>query len=66
MTRKPFTLVAAAFLAVVCLIHAARVALDVHVLVGTTEVPVWMSIPGALFTGLLAILVWREAGIRGG
>lgn len=61
MSRKPFTLVAAAFLAVICLVHAARVALGVHVLVGRTEIPVWMSIPGALFTGVLAILLWREA-----
>ena len=62
MFGKPFTLVAAAFLAVICLIHALRVALGVRILVGNTEIPVWMSIPGALFTGILAILLWREAG----
>ncbi len=61
MGRKPFTIVAAGFLALICLVHAVRVALGIHVLVGSTEIPVWMSIPGALFTGLLAILLWREA-----
>ena len=61
MTRKPFTILAVAFLAAICLIHAARVALGIHILVGGTEIPVWMSIPGALFAGLLALLVWREA-----
>ncbi len=61
MGRKPFTFLAVAFLAVICVIHALRVALGIHILIGSTEIPVWMSIPGALFTGLLAILLWREA-----
>lgn len=59
--KKPFTWVAVAFLALVCLIHLVRVALGMVVTVGGTEVPVWMSIPGALFTGALALLVAREA-----
>lgn len=57
---KPFTWIAVAFLVLVCLLHLARVGLGVVVTVGGTEVPVWMSIPGALFTGALAVLVARE------
>jgi len=60
--KRPFTWVAIVFLALVCLIHLVRVAMGVVVTVGSTEVPVWMSIPGALFTGVLALLVWRELG----
>ncbi len=56
-----FSKIAAGFLMIVCLAHAVRVFKALPVTVGQTAIPVWMSIAGALFTGLLAVMVWREA-----
>ncbi len=59
--RRPFTLLAVLFLAVICVLHVARLFLGVSVVVGGREVAVWFSAPAALFTGTLAFLVWRES-----
>lgn len=59
--KRPFTWAASVFLGLVCLLHVARLALGTEVVAGGREIPLWMSLPGALVTGLLAILVAREA-----
>jgi len=59
--RKPFSNIAAALLAVICILHAVRAAQLLPVTVGQTVIPIWMSIAAALFTGVLAVMVWREA-----
>ncbi len=58
---RPFSKLAAALLAVICILHAVRVVMALPVTVGQTAIPLWMSVAGALFTGLLAAMVWREA-----
>jgi hypothetical protein len=57
---KPGTLIATIFLAFIALAHLARVTLGVGLTVGGRVIPVWASVPAFLFTGALAIVLWRE------
>ncbi len=58
---RPFSKLAAVLLGVICILHAVRVVKALPVTVGQTAIPVWMSVAGALFAGVLAVMVWREA-----
>jgi hypothetical protein len=58
---RPVTLIAAGFFALIALAHVLRILLHVAVVAGGVVVPVWLSAPAALFTGALAVLLWREA-----
>jgi hypothetical protein len=58
---KPFTMTAVLLLLVVAAAHAARLAMNVDVVVDGYQVPMSVSIAGAIITALLALLVWREA-----
>ena len=58
---RPFARIAAALLAVICVLHAIRAFKALPITVGPMTIPVWMSIVAAIFTGLLAVMVWREA-----
>jgi hypothetical protein len=57
---KPATLVATIFICVVAVLHLVRNFLQVEVTVNGAMVPMWMSIIAFLFTGGLAIMMWRE------
>jgi hypothetical protein len=57
---KPATLVATIFLFVVAILHLARLIFHFELTVNGATVPMWLSIIGFLFTGGLAILMWRE------
>ncbi|MDX1460616.1 MAG: hypothetical protein R3348_06115 [Xanthomonadales bacterium] len=48
-----FTLVAVA--------HAWRVVAAIPVLVGTWQVPMWVSLLGILVPGLVALQLWKES-----
>jgi len=58
---KPVALVATIFLALVAVAHLVRLALRVEVIAGGMVVPMWMSVVASVFTGGLAILLWRES-----
>ena len=58
---KPFTMTAVLLLLVVAAAHAARLAMNVDVVVGGYQVPMTVSIAGAIVAALLAFLLWREA-----
>ena len=58
---KPAALVAVIFLALVALVHLFRVALRLQATVGGTDIPMWMSVVACIFTGGLAIMLWRES-----
>jgi uncharacterized membrane protein YhdT len=58
---KPAALVAVIFLALVALGHLVRVALRLQVTVGSTDIPMWMSVVACIFAGGLAIMLWRES-----
>ena len=58
---KPFSTIAALFLAFVALVHAHRFVAGWEVVIAGSVVPVWVSGPGALIFGGLAFMLWREA-----
>lgn len=57
---KPATLIATIALALVALIHLARLIVGFQVTVDGNVVPVWASLPAFLATGGLAVAVWFE------
>ena len=58
---KPFTKIASVLLALVALLHEARVILKIDLIVGTFVVPMWMSVVGFFITLILSIGLWRES-----
>ena len=58
---KPFTKIAAVLLALVSLLHLLRVILNVDLMVGNSEVPMWVSVMGFIIPLLLSIGLWRES-----
>jgi len=58
---KPFTKFASIILAVVALLHLARVLLQSVVMVDDVIVPMWVSIVGFFVTIILSIGLWRES-----
>ena len=65
---KPFTKIAAIVLAIVALLHLARVVLNMQIsvlspstYVGNFEIPMWVSIVGFIIAFLLSIGLWRES-----
>ena len=60
LIMKPFTKIASVLLAVVGLLHLARVILNMQVIVGSLEIPMWVSILGFIVPSLLSIGLWRE------
>ncbi len=57
---KPASLVTVIFLLAVALLHLLRLIGSVEVVVGSTTVPVWVSLFGFVGPGALAIWLWRE------
>jgi len=58
---KPFTKIASVLLALVALLHLARVILNMDLIVGNSEVPMWVSIGGFIIPLILSIGLWRES-----
>lgn len=58
---KPVSLVTTIFLIVIAIAHLVRVVFGVPVTVGEVSVPMWASVAACIFTGGLAILLWRES-----
>ncbi len=57
---KPAALIATIFLALVALGHLLRLVLRVEVMAGGVAIPLWLSAVACVFTGGLAVLLWRE------
>jgi hypothetical protein len=57
---KPIARIVTIFLALVALAHLLRLVLQVEVIAGGVAVPLWLSALACLFTGGLAVLLWRE------
>ncbi len=51
--------VAGATFGLVCVLHVLRLFLAVDVIVAGRHLPMWMSVAGAIFTGVLSIWFWR-------
>ena len=57
---KPFTTIAAAIFSPICLAHIARLVYGLDIVIGGWSVPLWVSVPGAVVTGGLAFMLWKE------
>jgi protein-S-isoprenylcysteine O-methyltransferase Ste14 len=58
---KPFTKIADFILAIVALVHLARVFFNETVMIGNLEIPMWVSIVGCIVASILSIGLWRES-----
>lgn len=58
---KPFTKLAVGVFSLVGLAHLLRLAMGVEVVIAGREIPMWASVIGAAFAGLLALMLAREA-----
>ena len=57
---KPGTLTAAIVFVLIALAHVLRLVFSVHVTVGTTEIPMWVSAAGIVVALALALMLMRE------
>jgi uncharacterized integral membrane protein len=57
---KPFTTIAIGIFSLICLVHIVRLACGLDITVGSWTVPLWISVPGAVVTGGLAFMLWKE------
>ncbi len=57
---KPAALVATVFLALVAIGHLVRVLLRLDLIAAGVVVPSWVSVVACLFTGSLAVMLWKE------
>jgi hypothetical protein len=57
---KPFTTIAIGILSLICLVHIVRLVYGLDIAVGGWVVPLWLSVPGAIVTGGLAFMLWKE------
>lgn len=58
---KPIVRLATIFLALVALAHLLRLVMRVEVTAGGVTIPLWASALACVFTGGLAIMLWRES-----
>ncbi|HEV8591864.1 MAG TPA: hypothetical protein VGQ55_07155 [Pyrinomonadaceae bacterium] len=57
---KPFTTIAVVVFAIICTFHILRLFLGWEAKVNNLDIPLWVSVVGALFSGLMALMLWRE------
>ena len=58
---KPFSKIASIILAIIALLHLARVLLQNVVMVDDFSIPMWVSIVIFIVTTILSIGLWRES-----
>ena len=58
---KPFTKIASIILAIVALLHLARILLQNVVMIDDVTIPMWVSIVGFIVAAILSIGLWRES-----
>jgi hypothetical protein len=61
MGNKPFTMLAVVIFAVIALLHAYRLVTHFHVVLGSHDIPMWVSYVGVLIPALLAFMIYRES-----
>ena len=57
---KPAALVATLFLSLVAVLHVLRLLFQVQFTLGSTEIPMWVSVLAVLGPGAIAVWLWRE------
>ncbi len=65
VVMRAYALVSGIFFALVAVMHILRAVGRVQVVVADIQVPVWMSVPAAILTGILAVWAFR-LGTRDG
>jgi hypothetical protein len=58
---KPFTTLSVVVFSIISLLHLLRLLSGWEVIINGLTVPVWISVPGFLIAGTLAVMVWRES-----
>lgn len=58
---KPFTTVAVVVFSIIAVVHLLRLFFHWQLTINGAIVPMWVSIPGFIITGVLAIMLQREA-----
>lgn len=61
---KPVTTLVAFILGIISLAHLGRILFGVEAVIGGIVVPQWVSAAGFLFSGILAVALWREGRWR--
>jgi uncharacterized integral membrane protein len=57
---KPSIIITSIFLLLIAIFHVLRLILQVKVTAGSYEVPMWMSIAAAIFTGGLSLWLLQD------
>jgi hypothetical protein len=57
---KPFSMIAIGIFSLICIVHIARLIYGFEVTVSGWVIPLWVSFPGAVVTGGLAYMLWKE------
>ena len=57
---KPFTTIAIFIFSLICVVHVVRLVVGLDITVGGWAIPLWVSVPGAIVTGGLAFMLWKE------
>ena len=58
---KPASLTVVVLLSLVSIAHLLRLVLDVEVIVGGMNIPMWVSVFGCLIPIVVALALWRES-----
>jgi hypothetical protein len=57
---KPFTTIAIVLFTVLCFLHILRLILGWEAEINHMVIPMWISGVGAVFAGLMAVMLWKE------
>ena len=57
---KTFTCIAIGFLSIVTIFHIVRIVTGASIMINNWSVPIWLNALGALVTGSLAVMLWKE------
>ena len=63
--NRSASLVSASFLILIAAAHMLRLIFSVPVVIGGLDVPVWVSVPAMILSGILALLLLRERRVQG-
>ena len=58
---KPATFLASFIFCLVALAHLLRLIFGIEIIAGGHVIPQWVSVPGFLVPGALAVSLWRES-----
>ena len=61
MGNRPFTLIAAIIFLVMALAHLLRLFTNFQIVLGSHDLPMWVSIAGLVIAGLMSWGLFREA-----